>query len=197
MIKKPKIFKLIFQKKLLRLSSVLKLHARRFFILANIFVGVAALSIANAANLISAPAGIVSWFSAESNALDTVGANNGTLENGTGFSAGEVGNSFNFDGVNDFVLVTASSGLNIGSGSGFTIEGWINPTTVAHSMAIAEYERALGTFSGADVGVQFYVSSGGGPGALAANIKDTSVVEIMLSIPRPGWWLRAHGSTWL
>src|ERR1035441_2969639 len=45
-----------------------------------------------------APAGLVSWWAAEGNALDSVGTNNGVLVNGAGFGAGEVGQAFLFDG---------------------------------------------------------------------------------------------------
>src|SRR5437879_330220 len=78
----------------------------------------------------SVPAGLVSWWRAESNGLDSVGANNGSLQNGIGFSPGKVGNGFNLDGVDDYVVVNASSTLDVGTGAGFTIEGWINPASV-------------------------------------------------------------------
>src|SRR5205823_2022912 len=94
------------------------------------------------------PAGLVSWWKAEDNALDSVGANSGLLQNGAGFSAGEVGDSFSLDGADDYVLVHASPSLNVGLGNGLTIEGWINPDNVAIQMPIAEYERDLGTFDG-------------------------------------------------
>jgi hypothetical protein len=107
-----------------------------------------------------------------------VNGNHGILQNGAGFSGGVAGNGFNLDGINDYVLANASSSLDVGKGGGFTIEGWINPTTVAYQMPIAEFERVLGTSSGADVGVHFYISvppSGGtGPGCFYANIKGTN-----------------------
>jgi len=119
------------------------------------------------------PLGLVSWWRGETNALDSVGTNHGTLQNGTGFLPGEVGEGFNFDGINDYMLVNASASLDVGLGSGLTFEGWINPATVDTQMPIVEYERDLGTFDGNDVGVHFYVAGGGaGPGSLFANVKD-------------------------
>ena len=115
----------------------------------------------------------MAWWQAEGNAADIIGGNNGILENGTGFSNGEVGQAFNLNGINNFVLVNAASPTwDVGQGSGFTIEGWIDPMNSANSMLIADYERLLGTTSSADVGAAFAINSSG-PGSLFANVKDT------------------------
>ena len=80
-----------------------------------------------------APSGLVAWWPAGSNAADIIGGNNGILENGTGFSNGEVGQAFNLNGINNFVLVNAASPTwDVGQGSGFTIEGWIDPMNWAN-----------------------------------------------------------------
>jgi hypothetical protein len=49
------------------------------------------------------PPSMIGWWPGEGNADDVRGENNGTLVNGTTFSAGKVGQSFSFDGVDDFV----------------------------------------------------------------------------------------------
>ena len=41
-----------------------------------------------------APSGLVSWWKAEGNALDAVGANNGTLVGSVSYGPGEVGQAF-------------------------------------------------------------------------------------------------------
>jgi hypothetical protein len=126
------------------------------------------------------PSGLVSWWRAESNAFDSIGGNNATFPNGMGFTTGEVGNAFNLDGVHQFVLVNPASptNLDLGQGSGFTIECWIDPATTSPDMLIEEYERVLGTSNGSDIGVQFVVNGipgiGPVPGALGANIVDTT-----------------------
>ena len=124
------------------------------------------------------PLGIVAWWPAEGNAYDIIGGNNGILENGAGFTNGEVGQAFNFNGFNQYVLVYAvSSNLNVGLGSGLTIEGWINPTSVANAAPLAEYERVLGSLNVADLGVHFYLSilpTGVLPGNVYANVVDSS-----------------------
>ena len=52
----------------------------------------------------------VAYWKADGNANDSIGNNHGTLENGTGFTAGRAGQAFNFDGVDDFVQLPGSWG---------------------------------------------------------------------------------------
>lgn len=52
---------------------------------------------------VTPPAGLVNWWSANSNALDQAGTLNGTLVNGTTYAPGMVGSAFSFDGTNDIV----------------------------------------------------------------------------------------------
>ena len=73
-----------------------------------------------------APSGLAAWFRGENNANDALGANHGTLQNGVAFAAGKVGQAFNFDGVNDAVLINKTLG-NFGSAD-FTIGFWIKTT---------------------------------------------------------------------
>lgn len=72
-------------------------------------------------NLPTAP-GIISWWRAENDALDSAGTNNGTLTNGTAFAAGEVGQSFLLDGVADYVVIPDSTSLRPAS---VTLEAWV------------------------------------------------------------------------
>jgi hypothetical protein len=120
------------------------------------------------------PSGLVSWWRAEGNALDSVGTNNGVLENGAGFGPGEVGQAFLLNSVNADVHVPASASLNVGTNSGLTIEGWINPAQVATQMPIVEWNHNSGV---SGIGVIFWLSvqiTSPGVGNLVANIGDTS-----------------------
>ncbi|TAL05147.1 MAG: hypothetical protein EPO07_04030 [Verrucomicrobia bacterium] len=72
-----------------------------------------------------APEGPASWWAAEGDANDVTGLNNGTPMNGVGFSNAQVGQGFDFDGVDDFVEIPYSPSLSP-SGS-FSIEAWIYP----------------------------------------------------------------------
>src|ERR1035441_4043617 len=54
-------------------------------------------------NCTAAPSGLVSWWPGDGFALDVAGTNNGTLQGGAAYSAGEVGQAFSLDGTNGFV----------------------------------------------------------------------------------------------
>lgn len=58
---------------------------------------------------------------AENNANDGIGSNHGSAQNGTIYGIGKVGQAFSFDGVNDYVVVPVSAGLNP---STITVEAW-------------------------------------------------------------------------
>src|SRR5437588_1400723 len=70
------------------------------------------------------PAGAISWWKAEGNALDSIGTNNGLLVGGLTFRPGRVARTFAFDGYQgtsvDLGDVPALRSANFG-----TIECWI------------------------------------------------------------------------
>jgi hypothetical protein len=72
---------------------------------------------------VAAPSGLVSWWRAENDALDTVGGNNGTLSNGVGYVSGKVGQAFRFNGTNSYVRVPDSPSLRLTNE--LTIEFWV------------------------------------------------------------------------
>jgi subtilisin-like proprotein convertase family protein len=115
---------------------------------------------------------LVAWWKAQNNYLDSAGANNGTSENGAGFAPGEVGNAFSFNGVNQFVLVNATAALNVGVSTGFTIEGWINPTNFSKVLPIAQYQQSLSGIN--PLGVQFQINNPTGSKNIYANVNDTT-----------------------
>jgi hypothetical protein len=119
----------------------------------------------------NAPGGIVSWWKGEGDASDAGGGNNnGTLTNGVGFAAGEVGQAFDFVANDNAVSIPASSGLNVGAGSGFTIEAWINPADVSSGHPIFEWNSG-------SYGVCFWVANWGDgpPGSLFGDVKDSGL----------------------
>ena len=68
--------------------------------------------------------GPISLWPAEGNANDIVDGNDGTLTNGaTATAPGVFGTAFNFDGVNDHVVVPDS--LNLNPANGITLEAWV------------------------------------------------------------------------
>jgi hypothetical protein len=120
------------------------------------------------------PAGSVAWWAAEGNVNDSVGTNNGSLQGGTVFAPGEVGQAFSLNGTSAYVIVPASPSLNVGSGGGLTIEGWINsPTITAQQILVQWHHTGTPSFG---LHMQTGTGSGGGAsaGALYANLVDTS-----------------------
>lgn len=71
------------------------------------------------------PPGMVAWWSGDGNALDLVGAKDGSLQGGVTFGPGEVGEAFHFQGGDDMVLNPEPALLDI-RGT-FTMEFWAFP----------------------------------------------------------------------
>lgn len=80
-------------------------------------------------NCTPAPSGLVSWWPADGFALDVIGTNNGTLQNGAGYAAGEVGQASSLNGINAYVQVANSASLH--SSNQLTVTGWFKTTTLA------------------------------------------------------------------
>ena len=71
---------------------------------------------------VTAPAGMISWWKAEGNALDSAGVNNGVVQGGAGYAAGEVGQAFSLDGSSGCVEIPDAPGLRPAS---LTVEAWV------------------------------------------------------------------------
>src|SRR5208283_2802901 len=124
--------------------------------------------------IISAPpsSALVSWWPGEGNANDIVSTNNGIAYDIT-YTNGEVGQAFVFDGSSSLIRVPASSNLNVGLGSGFTLETWVNPASLTLNdggyLPLPLFEWNTGSGSGdASVGVQFVIGINAVPGNLGA-----------------------------
>ncbi|HEV2694505.1 MAG TPA: S8 family serine peptidase, partial [Verrucomicrobiae bacterium] len=118
--------------------------------------------------------GVVSWWRYESSPLvDNVGGYKAQFVNGGGFTIGEVGNGISLDGIVDYLLVQppVSSKLDVGLGSGVTMELWIKPTRVDLQSLMFRYEKTLGSGNGSDEGMEFNIHPGG---FLRANIVDST-----------------------
>ena len=87
----------------------------------------------DAANVKSYPGSGTSWSDLSGN------SNTGTLTNGPTYSSAD-GGSFDFDGTNDYVQVSASSDLNFGTGN-FTIDGWFNKDATTGNLALVSSNK--------------------------------------------------------
>jgi hypothetical protein len=107
-----------------------------------------------------APQGAAAWWSAEGDAVDRVGGNNGTLQNGAGFDTGEVGSGFKLDGVDDQVVVPDSPSLAIGAGQDFSIEGWIKTSGGGPNDIAIIFEKRTNPDAFTAVGISLYLLGG-------------------------------------
>ncbi len=114
------------QKKITMKSLSKKLSAR-ILSFAIAIVGMSAGPMANAA-CDAPPAGIVAWWPGQGNANDIIGTNNGTFVGAVGYTNGEVGEAFVFDGNEQLVSVGNSSALQL---QNFTIETWVKRSSAS------------------------------------------------------------------
>src|SRR6266853_2478747 len=123
-------------------------------------------------NCFPAPTGLVSWWSAEGNANDSVDSNNGVLQGGTTFAPGEVGQAFNFNGTSAFVQVADAPSLRFTNA--MTVEAWIYPRRAGGSYReiMAKWEgggqRSFVFDVGPDGRVEIAVNSDGGVNNIAS-----------------------------
>ena len=88
------------------------------------------------ADCVSPPAGLVAWWPGQGHANDIGGTNNGVLEGGAAFAAGEVGQAFSFNGTNSYVEVPDSPTLRLTNE--LTIEFWVRRQDLQANDAIIE-----------------------------------------------------------
>ena len=105
----------------------------------------ALLSVSIGPSCVGAPSGLLGWWPGEGNADDTLGQNNGTLVNGTGFGPGEVNQAFSFNGATQFVEIADSPALD--PTSAMTLEAWVYLTAFSanDSVVIAAKEDPFST----------------------------------------------------
>src|SRR5947209_8563690 len=109
----------------MRLAEVTRGRSLLLWAGLGMFVGIGgnALIQAQTPTCTPAPANMVGWWPGDGNPRDIKNGNNGTLVNGTTFDAGEVGQAFNFDGINDSVTVPHTASLD--PSPSFTVEFWV------------------------------------------------------------------------
>jgi hypothetical protein len=117
---------------------------KSLFVIAITFLSLTVSPLTLSETCVPPPAGLVSWWPADGNANDIVGANHGTAQNGASFASGMVGQSFSLDGVDDYVQFgDIFDGLN----GGFTLDAWIQTTSIVGNKAIiAKYWTTGGSW---------------------------------------------------
>src|SRR5262245_42814874 len=122
---------------------------------------------------VAPPQGMVGWWPGDGNPNDVSGDNNtGAFEGTQAYGTGEVNQAFNLNGTDADVKIPASPSLDVGAGSGFTLDLWFKPADLGERPLL---EWNNGQPSGQPFGVHFYhsvTSQGGSAGNLYANIID-------------------------
>jgi C1A family cysteine protease len=125
------------------------------------------------------PSGIVSWWPGDGNANDIIGTNNGILAPDVTFGPAEVGQGFQLNDTNAYILVPASATLNVGTNSGLTVEAWIYPTNPASGFHYV-FDWNKGILHG-DGGVYLCINpQPGNSGVLGGDVRDTSERDHMI-----------------
>ncbi|MEI6781337.1 MAG: LamG domain-containing protein, partial [Verrucomicrobiota bacterium] len=80
-----------------------------------------------AAACMPVPPGLIGWWAGETNPNDVLGLNNGSVQGGTTFAAGEVGQAFVFDGTNGYAQVPDATALSpqVGQVGEMTLDAWV------------------------------------------------------------------------
>jgi len=136
------------------------------------------------------PPGLVALWSGDGTGDDSAGTNNATVPTGVAYSSAGSGYGFQFDGHSEGLSIPPSSALNLGSGDGFTLACWINPTSVDTPQPLIEWRGDPNGISwNVHWGVHFWISDLPGniasPGNLYANIIGTDGNVHIISTP-PG-----------
>jgi hypothetical protein len=113
------------------------------------------------------PPGIVAWWRGETNATDALGRMNGVPVDGGelqfSYSTGKAGSAFSTGG-GTYVRVPPSPPLDVGAGSGLTVELWIRPDRVYEGRPLVEWHQP-----DAARNAYFWICLGA-PGSLDANL---------------------------
>lgn len=109
------------------------------------------------------PAGVVAWWPGESNLLDNASVNSLALAGPSGqtlspnpFITGKSGSAIQL--TNGYLRAAQAEELDLGAGPGFTVEGWINPDSVASTQPLFEWND--GIWIGAGLTIQPYPGTG-------------------------------------
>jgi hypothetical protein len=131
------------------------------------------------------PAGLVSWWSGEWNADDSVGLAGGTLYGGVTFAPGRVGQCFAFDGVGGVVNVSDLPALALTNS--LTIECWLFVTNAPSTVGMVILRGD--TRPGLDAYTVYVAPGAGGSAEVGFTVTDASNHGIAIASVMPtGDW---------
>ncbi|MFN8572333.1 MAG: PKD domain-containing protein [Gemmatimonadaceae bacterium] len=125
------------------------------------------------------PTGLISWWKGDNTGLDAVGGNDATLLNGVAFGAGQINNAFLLDGLNDDASVGTKASLNIGVGTGYTLQAWVRPEGSGNTG-----NRGAGPILEWVNGVHVWnFNTGGGTTGLHVNLVELNGTQHLIALP--------------
>jgi concanavalin A-like lectin/glucanase superfamily protein len=124
------------------------------------------------------PSGLVSWWQAEGNALDSADGNNGTLIGNAAYAAGRVGQAFTFDGNGDAIFIGNPANLQL---QNLTIEGWVKRSSATQVSSNPLFGEIVGYGPGG------YVLGFQQDGSLFLSKNTVSYVQSVGTITNTAW----------
>ncbi|MDD5139888.1 MAG: immunoglobulin domain-containing protein [Verrucomicrobiales bacterium] len=123
--------------------------------------------------------GVAGWWRGESNLLDSVNTNHGSVTVGPmAYTNGVAGTALHFPGSGNYVRIPAAPAINVGTGDGLTFEAWVNPSPQNSAYALTEWNSGQG-----EQGVSFGTSPTRGSFYFEANVVDTTGKSHLLTSP--------------
>jgi hypothetical protein len=117
----------------------------RFRFAAVLFLGLLSISgVFAQTNCVPKPSGLVGWWPGDGFAADAAGTNSGTLQGGSSYATGQVGQAFSLNGANGYVQVPDSPLWAFGTND-FSIELWADFANASglHSASLGFNANAL------------------------------------------------------
>jgi hypothetical protein len=140
----------------LTLTNVLPSQAGTYYVVVNNFVtNTPSTNVTLTVNIppcVNAPSNIVSWWTAEGNALDNVNTNNGMVVNEVKYGPGEDGQAFIFNGSSSYIAIGNPANLQL---QDFTIEAWIRRSS-SSSASLAAGNADLFAYGNGGYGFGIY-----------------------------------------
>jgi hypothetical protein len=129
--------------------------------------------------------GIVAWWRAEGDGLDSVGSSHGTVYGGTSFSEGAVGRCVLFDGSSGYVELSNSGSLDVGTND-FTLCAWVFCASGGAGFTADQdiFQKSVGSYPN-DRGYLLEVVGGGPQPVLRLRTSDTDANKNDLMVNAP------------
>ncbi len=128
---------------------------------------------------------LVSRWPLDGSATDSRPAgNNGEVSGGV-YVGGKFGQAFKISAAGEQIRITNHSGLNVGTGAGFTLDAWINPANLSLEQPIAVWSDGTNR-SGVELYLRPGTDTNTAPGLLCARLVDLKGTVFDVQSPQQG-----------